>query len=61
MDVGKIFDMFPEGGKNMKREEFIKQFNELSNLAEVQKDLAAIQGLKDTERINRIVIDRRLK
>ena len=58
MNPGKIYDSFPEGGKNMTREAFIKEFQEAVSPQGIQRDLAAIQLAKARERTERILIDR---
>jgi len=59
-EAARIYDGFPSHGKNMPREEFIKQVIELTSPGAMQRDLSEIQRRKTRERVNRLKIDRGL-
>ncbi len=58
-EAGTIFDQFSPDKQNMPREQFIKEMRLLTDSQSIQRDLAEIQRRKETERMNRGMIDGR--
>ena len=56
-EIGAIYDNFPPGGKNMPREQFIKEVRLLADPKSIGRDLVGYVEKKKTERMNREAID----
>ena len=57
-EINQIYNAFPSEGRDISRQEFVKEMQRLTSPTQLQKDLKVIMDKKRTESRNRMNIDR---
>jgi hypothetical protein len=61
MDVGALYDSFPEEARDISRDEFIRQVRGLTNQRLMQRDLKKIMNQKQETRTRNLLAANRKK
>lgn len=57
-EINQIYNGFPAEGRDMPREEFVKQVQNLTSQAGINRDLRGIMAGKQTQAVQKQKIDR---
>ena len=60
-EINQIYNGFPAEGRDMPREEFVKQVQNLTSQAGINKDLGRIMAGKQTQAAQKLKIDKAIK